>query len=225
MYRLIIFIIACGGMLFYYGWNEYTVSSGTTATPVTITLADLENGTIPDSNYIQIDTHWRLHSDTVYSYKRPKSASGDEVKPSYTVTYAYYPVISEEHPYFETVADLLTKHGSLSEVPQTEWPKVDKFSVLVKTDTFETIGDIPDGWEEHDTLTGLIINRISSLSDEEKSLIQGSFPKLDVSKLLILEEGRKPLGQIFSLGSMGGGVVLMIVGLIMGYQSYVRRNA
>ena len=61
---------------------------------------------------------------------------------------------------------------------------------------------------------GLLINRIKSLDEEESRLLRESFPQLDISKVLILEQNRKPSSVIFSFGAMGLGVFVVLTGLV-----------
>jgi len=224
MLRLIIAIIAIGGLLLFYGWNEYTVSSGSGNEPIAIDLADIEAGAIPKNNYVKLDSHWRLYSNSIYTYKIPKSASSDEAQPNYEVTYAYYPIISNKHPYFEKIADLIEKHGHMDNVPDSEWPSLEGFNMLIKTEKFKTIGAIPNDWEESSELKGLIINSISSISEEDKELIRSGFPNIDFSKILVLEENREPSSPIFSFGAMGGGTMIMMMGLWLGFNNYIRKD-
>ena len=76
--------------------------------------------------------------------------------------------------------------------PGVEMPVIDTFAVLVKTEKFDTVGDLPETFDRASSIEGLIINEIDSLDDDEEKLIQQSFPSLDLDEVLILEEDRKP---------------------------------
>ena len=91
-------------------------------------------------------------------------------------------------------------------------PTIKEFKVLVKTNKFKTIGGIPDDFPLEPSLQGLVINRIHSLGKDEKNLIQQSFPQLDLTKVLILEEGRKPTSSLLALGMVLGGIVVAASG-------------
>ena len=138
-----------------------------------------------------------------------------EPKDTTKVTKTYYPIISETHPFLMKLAVLAEQFGGEEKIPDELWPAFDQFTVLVKTDRFKTIGSIPDNWGDDANIEGLVINRIEGLSGEEANLLRQSFPQLDMDKVLILEEGRKPSPVTTSLGMMGGGVLLSGLGVFL----------
>ena len=88
------------------------------------------------------------------------------------VNHCYYTIFSLEHPI----------------LPSEELDgSADNFAVQVKTNNFSTVGSIPNDIAEIASIKGLVINRISSLDSEEKSLVNQSFPGADLDKVLILE--------------------------------------
>jgi len=209
MYRLKFVVVFLGGMLAFWGFQEYRVSSGASQEPLTIELSSIEAGEEPENTYLHIPKHSALYFSSVYEYEQSKYSTS-EPTPASKVNHTYYPIISAEHP-FNT---LLAKYGDIESVPEgTEFPAPDSFAVLVKTKRFKKIGDIPVGIDPGEEVKGLLINRISSLGSEEEKLVRETFPNVNVDKLLILEDGREPSSALKSMGMMGGGVVLVLGGL------------
>lgn len=211
MDRLFLLIIAAGIVMMFFGGREFIVSYDTHSEPQHMELANLEQGIAPDNNYLELGRHWRLYSAIVYQYKRPKNAS-QEPKPDYRVTYAYYPIISDDHPFFNRLRELSAKYKGIKTIPNNEFPTLDEFAVLVKSNEFRTVGAIPDDWQEKEAIQGLVVNRITSLDEDEQRLIRENFPNLDFSKILILEEGREPASNRYSLGMMCGGLLGLLLG-------------
>ena len=221
MWRIMLAMMIGGGFLCYYGCNEYTVSSGTGSEPLDVSLADLESGTEIDNNYVKLGEHICVWDGCIFEYEMAEGASPSAEPPaSAKVNHAYYPVISGSHPFIVGLNALEEEHGSLENVPENAvWPDLSTFAVLIKTGRFNTVGSIPDGLGDSAGIKGLIINRIASLDAEEARLIKGSFPGINLDKVLILEENRTPTGAMASIGMMIGGILLFLCGpivLVMG---------
>ena len=203
MFRLKLALIIGGGFLAFFGLQEYRVSMGTSAEPVQIDLAKVEAGETPTNNHWLIGEHAADYWGCVYEYEEDTKR----------ITHLYYPIISDDNPYFDKLEELITKHGGPNNIPEAEYPDVDTFRVLVKTERFKKESAIPDGLSSDDSLQGLVINLIGSMDAEEERLIKQSFPKVNVDDVIILEEGREPASMMVSLGMLGGGVLLILAGL------------
>jgi hypothetical protein len=213
MFRIKIILIVIGGVLAFFGFQEFRLSSGASGEPVSADLAAAEAGTEPSSPHVVFGPHSAIYGASIYEYRQSKY-SREEPGPSTKVSHAYYPVISTEHPFNVAWDALAEKYGSFDEVPETEtFPDLTTFAVLVKTKRFDTVGSIPDGISDEPSIQGLLINRVSGLDKEEEKLIKQSFPQVDVDSLLILEEGRKPSGYLKSFGMIFGGAVLALLGV------------
>ncbi|MFT7639880.1 MAG: hypothetical protein ACI9G1_001618 [Pirellulaceae bacterium] len=195
MFRLKIGIAIIGGVMIYLGFLEYRVSSGTSSTPKSVELVDLEKGGELANRYISVGEHIAIYAGSVYSF-RNSTYSDEEEGPSGRVSYLYYPIIASQRI-----------RGSDEDLD------LSFFTVLVKTKRFETVGSIPETIAHEIGVEGLVINRIASLKTEEKNLIRKAFPRIDTSKILILEEGRRPSPFFFWGGLIVGGVALIVVGL------------
>lgn len=213
MFRLKLLLLIGGGVLAFLGFQEYQLSAGTSVEPEAIELSTIEDGGVPENPYLEIGPHWALYGGSVYEYRQGRFETG-EPELSTDVTHTYYPIVSDSHPFIQTLASLEERYGSLADAPEEEFPELrGNIAVLVKTKVFDTIGDIPDGFDRSEGIQGLVINRISSLDSKERELLLSSFPDLDIDQLAILEQNREPASQERSFGMMGGGALLSLLGL------------
>ena len=213
--RFVLILVAVGGFLIYMGVQEYRVSGGAPSEPEEVDLAEIEKGTVPENTYLKIKDHFAIYDATVYSYRASKSEQGNPPT-STSVNYSFHPIISTSHSYVTGVTklrELATKQNGPENIQDFEIPELKEFAVIVKTEKFETIGDIPETMLPEESIEGLVINKIDSLDKEEKELLKQSFPDANLDKVLILEDGRKPAPMIKWLGMIGGGVLLILVGV------------
>lgn len=189
-FRVLLIVAIAGGALVFMGIQEAMVSAGTTLEPMSIELADIEVSQELENNHLLIGEHWAVYPECVYEYKT--SSYNTEASATSTVNYALYPIISSNHPFLTELWEKEETYGSIDAIPEEKWPEFKDFPVLVKTSRFSQIKDIPENWTFAESIQGLVINRIRSLSGEEQNLIKESFPTIDFSKVLILEDGRKP---------------------------------
>lgn len=207
IFRIKLAVLFGGAALAWMGYQEFVLSQGASTEPTVVDLHDLENGASIDNPHLAIGPHWVVSDGCIFEYE-----SDDFLYSGYQndtrLNYAYFPIISEQHPYNVAIDALAQKYGSYEAIPDEEWPPFGNFRVLVKTRQYDTYGDLPDYWLDNPSVTGLVINRISQLDEEEAALILAGFPDLDLEQVLILEEGRSPRGPLTGLGMIGGGVLL-----------------
>jgi hypothetical protein len=211
MARLAVLLIVGGGFLSFMGGQEFLVSRGASSEPAAVELASLEAGEAAPNNHLRVGEHIALYPACVYSYQTKKHVAGDP-EMSAKVNYCFYPIISREHEFIRGLIDQKEKPEGPGAVAV---PTIRQFAVLVKTRQFKTIGAIPSDIGTVPSVQGLVINQIDSLDGEEEKLIKENFPQLNVDKVLILEEGRRPASLAKSLGMVAGGVVLVIGGLAL----------
>lgn len=197
MFRIKLIVAVLGGIIVFWGVQEFRVSQGTSAEPVAADLAALESGREPPNAHLQLGPHLALYPALVYEVTQSKYATGDP-GPTAKVNHCYYPIISLNHPVVR------------SEDPNAQ---LDKFAVLVRSKRFNTIADIPEESRQEASISGLVVNRIQSLDKEERKLILESFPSLDLDKVLLLEDGRRPASLAKSGGMIGGGLLLGLIGV------------
>jgi hypothetical protein len=209
MFRLKLVVAVLGGMLAFFGYQEWRVSQGTTPEPIDVVLADVEAGNAPPNSHWKLGEHVAIYNAGVYQYKQSKYATG-EPGPDAKVDYYYYPVLSSGHPFLVKLGELAEQNGGVANIPDDQIPAMNDFAVLVKTKKFGTIGSIPDEWAAEGNLQGLVINQITSLDNKEEELLRQGFPGLNTEKLLLLEADRHPAPIAKSGGMILGGSVLAL---------------
>ncbi len=228
MVRAIFGFMALGGFLCFMGYEEYQVSKGTTAEPEPISLVKLEHGVDQTNNHVEIGDHVAIYDGLVYSYTESKYGNG-EPDADTRIDYIYYPVVSMAHPFMKSLLALQLGDASAEDAAQEEdgrrrprqeededgYLTLDNFRVLVRSSRFNTYGELPEGFSRENGLQGMIVNQISSLDSEERSLLRESFPNLDFDQLIILQEGRRP-NSTSPLGLIGGGSALFLLGATLG---------
>ena len=210
MIRISILLLAGGIFVIVHGCDELKLTRHSTPEPVKVELAQIESGKRPESAHITVGDHWSVYSRAIYSYTRDKSETGKPGQGT-RVTHAFYPVISEDHPFWKELHRLEQQFGSFDKIPQDQRPKLDTCSMLIKTERFPTIGSIPGEWKKEGALTGLVINEVSPLDTQERDLVRHGFPSFDPDKVLVLEDNRHPHSYLYSLAMFVLGPVLMVL--------------
>jgi hypothetical protein len=166
-----------GGMLGYFGWQEWTLFSSGSATPQSIPLADLAaNG--PGKNvHVTVTNFTFVPKVGIYEEKNGAWQS------------AWFPVVVPGEP----TKAIVVKNFKVKNESQVE--------------------AYVESASSSQALTGIITNSIRSLGTEETAKLKNMLPGVDVSKTLVLEEGRSfpSSGSVFGL--LGGGILLILVGL------------
>ncbi len=210
MIQLKALLFGLGAALLFVGFDEFEVGQGATQEPQPVELAEIEAGRVPDNTHLQIDAHWIMGHELVFQY-----TDDGEVTDATKIDHSYYPALSPQHPFFLKVAELAEAHGGLEQIPDEVFPEVERFSLLVKTERYESVGELPDAaWDVAEPVSGLLVNRIRKLGKDERELLAQSFPGLDLGRVLILEEGRKPASAGWAFGLMGGGAALVLTGCV-----------
>lgn len=216
IFKIKLLLIFAGGMLCFWGYQDYAVSSKASTPAEKVELSQLESqlksSTELANNFIRIGGHWAIFPASIYQYQ-VDGVDADNPSRDATVNYTYYPIISKNHPYLVQTDELFERYQDEASIPEDQWPQLDQFAVLVKTKRYKMIGTIPQEWKDAEFMQGVVINRIESLSSEEEELLRQSFPHIDLEKVLIVEEGREPSSILKAIGFLLGGLVLILVGL------------
>ena len=112
-----------------------------------------------------------------------------------------------EGEYHERVVGLLDQG-----VPEEEIPPPDDLRVIVKLTSVKNEYDVSLVGEQ-ETVTGMVINRISSLGTEEKKLLREGYPGIDFDRCWIVHVGRTPMSGAVIFGMLVGAVVLLVIAL------------
>lgn len=210
--RISIALLVIGAIVSYGGYKEFKLAQLCDEEPCNIELAELENGQELDNMNVKIGKHWAVYPHCIYEYQQSEYETGEPGNNS-TVNYTYYPIISNDHPYNLAMDEFEAKYSDPNvEVPDDAYPEFENFKVLVKSRKFKTIGSIPDGWDEIESVSGIVINEIDGLDKEEQDLLKQSITGLDLDDVYILEMNRKPQAKGSSFGKLIGGLVMMVIG-------------
>jgi hypothetical protein len=198
LFRLGLIMAIGGGVLGYFGLQEYRLASSASATPEEITLKNLiARG--PEGN-----PHVR-----VKEFLPCQNFIYESTDNSTVWNKVWIPVI---------VLDLSNP------VLGGEQLKPNKVQALIKSSRIKTEREIetvmkPEG------VQATVTNKIESLGSEEQKKLQESYPGTDFSKCLILEEGRQPASSSKVLLMGGGGLALLVGGLLILYFGAIKRRA
>tara|TARA_R110002096_G_scaffold13623_12_gene48041 strand:+ start:1345 stop:1998 length:654 start_codon:yes stop_codon:yes gene_type:complete len=207
MFKIGMFIV--GIAVIFYGFSEFRLSKAASDEPTTLELAEIESGTADLSNaHVVIGPHVADYYECIFEYE-----GGNEMKDTDKVTYAYYPILSSQHPYVVGMNRLYEQHpeGIPEEIPL---PDMGVISVLVKTEQFPTIADIPEDMILEKQVQGLFVNKIEKLDKDEIDLLKDSYPAIDPEKVLLLDKARTPTPAGITFGIMGGGALVCVFAIL-----------
>ncbi len=212
MIRFALLLILGGIALGIFGYEEFQTATKSSDTPVSVPLGMLEAGETPENPYLTIGEHWALFGETVY---REKSGR---------VEYAYYPIISHQHPHNVASDEVILRYEELEEeIPDEAWPQLQSYRVLVKTTEFKNVEDLPGGWVEMESITGVAGKSGSSLRPDEWALLSESAPSLKREDILIINANDKPISTGESYLMMGGGGLGILLGLGIIFSHFTKR--
>ncbi len=214
MNRLLLVIAGIGVLIAWDGTKELRLSKGATVEPLAISLSEIEAGNVPDNPHLAVGEHWSMNHELVFSYSTKRTETEGDPGPAQRLDVSYYPIVATDNEYFRVLGDLLQLYGDFDSIPEERLPQLETFHAIVRTDRFATVGDLPEpGWDVSPGVTGMVANRVRSLSTDEVALIRQSFPAVDLERVLIIEEGRKPSSATKSYGMIGGGALVAIAPL------------
>lgn len=192
MGRLFGIFMLVGAAACFLGYKFYHLSVDSTAEPIEVKLADLENGNIPDNN------HW-----TVTGVKFMQNGLQHDGDLMGNISRANY----------ESFFD----RGSLFYIPMVTNQNGKAFSaiLLTKRDLGEQLNKLYD----RDSVSGLNVTDITSLGQEEISLLSDDYPNTDWDNVIIMQEARKPWPMLWVWGALVGGGILILFGGFMALRS------
>jgi len=203
-------MVAVGGVLSFLGFTEYQDNSGATDEPVSISVSQLEQGVEPTSSHVVVGDHAAAYDGMIYF------SHSDNEAPETPVSYCLYPIVALSNPYVEAMSEFVKRaNQDPQSVTMDEYEKIalDDFTIVVQTRRFKTYGDLPYLVDRCESVQGMLSKKGDSLDAEERKLFQEAFPKVDLDKVVVLREAAKPTSPAASLGMMGGGGLLALIGL------------
>ncbi|HEY2882904.1 MAG TPA: hypothetical protein VGJ15_10730 [Pirellulales bacterium] len=180
--------VVVGVGLLVAGIREYRLNSAASASPESITLAELiRRG--PDGNPNIVLTDFQLCNNFVYEHQHGFDA--------WTAVWAPV-VVRKPGTSPQTVANAIGTN--LQAIIYAK-------RIYSKEQFVRTLGV--------EQLRGMVINRIQSLPEKDKVLLEDSYPNIDVDKCIIFEEGRVPQNAEQSSLKANGGSALIFIGLCL----------
>lgn len=193
--RFILAIFIGGGFLCYMGYQEVVLRGVAKAEPQALSVQQLINDGVGENANVTLQDF--IVCDWAYVYK------GDNTNDMETV---WVPLIPVNGPYHQKLMAAFDEDGNqISEVPPLENVRVILKSSDIGSET--ELGALQDV----QTISGMVINEVESMSGEELTLMRESYPGTD-SQVQLVEHNRKPKGWGAVLGFFGGGGALIAFG-------------
>lgn len=177
--RLVIALIVFGCIVLFWGFNEWRLSSASGSTPQNITCAQLEKNGPGANAYVHLTNFVITPGTYIYKYnKNNPSAAWEQV---------WVPVLPKDGAYIQSLAIL----AATGQVNEGNFPKPKNIKVIVRSKNLANQNDV-ENLNRRGNVTGVVVNKIESLSNEERNHLQASYPGSDISQCWIVDDGREP---------------------------------
>ena len=196
---------AIGIGLIIYGYFEGKVSAGATDVPRSVTCQSLiDEGVVENPHVLVTDVLAGQNYFTRVQVTKAEKASGNTANKPWEAVYL---------PLLPLTPEIRTRvaRGEPFVSPPPSLVRVILVSHKIKKK--EDLGQIftPEG-----AIQGLLVNSISSLGSQTEKLLREAYPGVDLSKVVILEQGRKPTSQALLTSLFVGGSLLIGVAAMLG---------
>ena len=202
MIRLgIIVLIVCIGLA-VNGIRESMLGSVVNEQPKALTCWELEQAGYGDNAHITLSDFFLV--DHGYVYEAP---AGTPNGANYGYSKVWVPLVSLHSDWYNEYFNLIDEDGYLIDDP----PPLTDVRVILRTEKAYTEDDV-FRLGERETLTGIIVNEIDSIGDEERRLLEETYPYIEFRNCFILDHER-PMPNTGNAGLMiGGGVIGTLIG-------------
>jgi len=195
MIRIAIALVVGGAFLTFFGYNENKLASAADTDPQTMTAAELIANGPGDNAHILLEDFQVIAWETIVLTPEDNENKYEKV---------WAPVITIDDPYIEEIQ-------ALPDTALTTPPYREEIGLILYSK------DIASGAElervaMNETVQGLVINEIDTLSGDELKELQKSL-KIDPDKVIILEHNRNPKSGGLTMLMMVGGILLILSGL------------
>jgi hypothetical protein len=209
-----------------WGWSDYEESKTATETPVAVELADLEEGVRSENNHVKIGPHVACYYAAVIVYHKSKGLAQARPDPNTNLSECFYPILSADDPTILEIQKLEKTYGSIEKIPENvPIDKPTRFSVVVKTNRFHQVKDVPKAAIRTEaSVQGLILNRSRPIGADEKKLLIEEFPAVDFDRVMVLEDGRVPSSTAWCFGRIAIGAVALLLGIVLVLGAIARRG-
>lgn len=164
-----------------------------TTRPETLNLESVEQGNLPVNQFVSLRNHWAVYREHTETFRLDANADGGR-----RIETLYYPVISDMNPYLLELAGLSRAFGGIDGIPSEEWPRIERMGVLVRTDSVQSLENVPPLIEFPDGLFGTVLHAETDLPGDERSLLAERWPDIDLSRVIIINAGHRP-GNVWAM--------------------------
>ena len=170
------------------GWSMFSDWVDAAPLPVPVDVVELEQGAPAPNAYVRLGKHMAFRQGMVFR------SSGN------TVSSAWYPILSARHPFVLKMRQEGLTPDRMVVVPRARMDELGQFAVLAQNTRWRDKAQIPDYGEISQDRVGFLKGLASEyLQAADRDAIQGQYPKLDLTRVQVLEDGGRPpaLGSLF----------------------------
>ncbi|MBS4155115.1 hypothetical protein [Cobetia sp. MC34] len=186
-------LVVAGIAAWLYAVDEGRWVGRVTTRPETLNLESVEQGNLPVNQFVSLRNHWAVYREHTETFRLDANADGGR-----RIETLYYPVISDMNPYLLELAGLSRAFGGIDGIPSEEWPRIERMGVLVRTDSVQSLENVPPLIEFPDGLFGTVLHAETDLPGDERSLLAERWPDIDLSRVIIINAGHRP-GNVWAM--------------------------
>ena len=204
MGRIILLVIILGGVLAFFGVQEMRLARVAKPDAQTVSCAKLIANGVGDNAHVSLTDFIMVPSAFVYETGKSGGAWRS----------VWVPVVPVDGDYHKKVVAMIERSGgNPAALSAANLPRPDDIRLIVKSNKVADEAAL-DALASQDTLNGIVINTISSLGSKQKKILADSYPGVNFDNVLILEHDRKPTSTGKSVGMIGGGGVISLLGVL-----------
>jgi hypothetical protein len=191
--RIIIIVIGLGIGALVWGGKEWMLASSASATAKDITCADLAANGPGDNVHVRVTDFFSMRN---YVWEKTEQQQDWET--------VWLPIVPRSA--IKGIDSLHTLPAG-AKVLAEDLVDSGNIHVLIKTHNVKNEGQVEPAMHR-DSVEGLVINKIESLTEKERDLLHQAYPAFSENNCYILEDGRQPQGGLAGLLILGGVVII-----------------
>jgi hypothetical protein len=207
MNRILLAMIVLGGAMAFAGVQQMRLAGAAKPQAQAMSCAKLIRDGVGDNAHV-------LLTDFIWVDSGIVTETGKRGTAWKNVWVPVVPFGGEYHK--QVLATLDTATGAL---PANQ-PKPTDIRVIVQSSRVADEAAL-EALAKQDTLDGVVVNKISSLGSKQKQILAESYPGVNFDNVLVLEHGRVPWSSGKSVGTIAGGAVLSLLGVL----GFIRRRS
>jgi hypothetical protein len=210
--------LLCGGVVGFWGHQEFRLGQLAQAEPARVELTDIKRGQPLENHHVVIGPHYALYVATVYSYRTTETNKPFDPRsrdPKRPIDYCFYAIV----PLTDEAAKKRAEPGD----DQTPYQLPRNIRVIVKTRRYKTLGEIPkQDVRREESVQGTMVNEIRPLGEEERQLLKDGLEGVKLDEVWVLEEGREPSASAKSVGMLVCGGLMFLGAALAGIWATVQ---